>query len=298
MNSQICPFDKLGKLLLATDGSKFSDGAIREALSLSKRCSSRLIAVSVIKTNLEFEVTMPQVIEKEEEEASKHLDAIKMRAAQEGIDCEISAPHSEEPYRDIVDAAAKSRADVIIMGRHGRTGLPRLMMGSVTARVIGHSPCNVLVIPPDAKMECKNILIATDGSGFSEAAAREAIGIAKKCESALIVVSVAWNDSEISAVENNVRKIVDLAKAEGVEAEGRTLIGKPYEAIVDTAKQRHTDLIIVGSHGRTGLKRLLMGSVTERVIGHTEAAVLVVRAKPDSLIDDRESIASNIITPC
>lgn len=297
MNSQICPFDKLGKLLLATDGSKFSDGAIREALSLSKRCSSRLIAVSVIKTNLEFEVTMPQVIEKEEEEASKHLDAIKMRAAQEGIDCEISAPHSEEPYRDIVDAAAKSRADVIIMGRHGRTGLPRLMMGSVTARVIGHSPCNVLVIPPDAKVECRNILIATDGSGFSEAAAREAIGIAKKCESALIVVSVAWNDSEISAVENNVRKIVDLAKAEGVEAEGRTLIGKPYEAIVDTAKQRHTDLIIVGSHGRTGLKRLLMGSVTERVIGHTEAAVLVVRAKPDSLIDDRESIASNIITP-
>jgi hypothetical protein len=279
MNSQTCPFDKLGTLLLATDGSKFSDGARREVLGLSKRCSSRLIAVSVIKTNLEFEVTMPQVIEKEEEEAIRHLKAIKMRASQEGIDCEISAPHSEEPYRDIVDAAAKSRADVIIMGRHGRTGLPRLMMGSVTARVIGHSPCNVLVVPPDAKVECRNILIATDGSGFSEAAAREAIDMAKKCESSLIVVSVAWNDAEFSTVENNVKKIVDLAKAKGVQAKGRTLIGKPYEAIVDTAKQSHTDLIIVGSHGRTGLKRLLMGSVTERVIGHTETAVLVVRAK-------------------
>jgi nucleotide-binding universal stress UspA family protein len=56
------------------------------------------------------------------------------------------------------------------------------------------------------------------------------------------------------------------------------LIGKPYEAIVDTAKQRQADLIIVGSHGRTGLKRLLMGSVTERVIGHAETAVLVVKA--------------------
>jgi len=278
MNSQICPFDKLGKLLLATDGSNYSGGAIREALSLSKRCSSKLIAISVIKTNLEFEMTMPQVVEKDEAEVMRHLESIRTKALNEDIDCEISAPYSEEPYRDIVDAAAKSRADMIIMGRHGRTGLPRLMMGSVTARVIGHAPCNVLVIPPDAKVECRNILIATDGSGFSEAAAREAIGIAKKCKSALIVVSVAWNDAEISAVENNVRKIVDLAKAEGVEAEGRTLIGKPYEAIVDTAKQRHADLIIVGSHGKTGLKRLLMGSVTERVIGHSETAVLVVKA--------------------
>ncbi|MCL5024525.1 MAG: universal stress protein [Nitrospirae bacterium] len=278
MNSQICPFDRSGRLLLATDGSKFSEGAIREALSLSRRCSSMLIAIYVVKTNLELEITMSRVIEKEEEEAAKHLEAIMMRASQEGIDCEISAPHSEEPYRDIVDAAAKSRADVIIMGRHGRTGLPRLMMGSVAARVIGHAPCNVLVIPPDAKVECRNILMATDGSGFSEAAAREAIGIAKKCESALIVVSVAWNDAEVSAVENNVRKIVDLAKADGVQAEGRTLIGKPYEAIVATTKQRHADLIIVGSHGRTGLKRLLMGSVTERVIGHSETAVLVVKA--------------------
>jgi len=81
MNENICPSKKLGKLLLATDGSKFSDSAIREALSLSKRCSSKLIAVSVIKTNLEFEVTMPQVIEKEEEEASKHLALIKATAS-------------------------------------------------------------------------------------------------------------------------------------------------------------------------------------------------------------------------
>ena len=279
MKENICPIAKMEKLLLATDGSKFSEGAIREALSLSKRCSSKLIAVSVIKTNLEFEVTMPQVIEKEEEEASKHLASIKAKTSKEGIDCETITVHGEEPYQEIIDAATRNQVNTIIMGRHGRTGLPRLMMGSVTARVIGHSPFNVLVIPPDAKVECRNILIATDGSRFSEAAAREAIGIAKKCESALIVVSVTWNDSEISAVENNVRKIVGLAKAEGVEAEGRTLIGKPYEAIVDTAKQRHTDLIIVGSHGKTGLKRLLMGSVTERVIGHSETAVLVVKAK-------------------
>ena len=57
MKENICPIAKMEKLLLATDGSKFSEGAIREALSLSKQCSSKLIAISVVKTNLEFEVT-------------------------------------------------------------------------------------------------------------------------------------------------------------------------------------------------------------------------------------------------
>lgn len=278
MNTQVCPFDRLGKLLLATDGSKFSEGAIREALSLSKQCSSKLIAMSVIKTNLEFEMTMLQVIEKEEEEASKHLASIKAKASKEGIDCKTITVHGEEPYQEIVDVAARNQVDMIIMGRHGRTGLLKLMMGSVTARVIGHAPCNVLVIPPDAKAECRNILMATDGSRYSESAAYEAICIAKQCKSPLIVISVATSDTEIASAKENVKKIMDTAAKEGVKAEGIISTGKSYEGIVETARQKLVDLIVLGSHGRTGIERLLMGSVTERVIGHTETAVLVVRA--------------------
>lgn len=120
MKENICPIAKMGRLLLATDGSKFSEGAIRETLSLSKRCLSKLIAVSVVKTNLEFEMTMPQVIEKEEEEASKHLELIKARASKEGIDCEMLTVHGEEPYQEIVNSAARYQADMIIMGRHAR----------------------------------------------------------------------------------------------------------------------------------------------------------------------------------
>ena len=55
--------------------------------------------------------------------------------------------------------------------------------------------------------------------------------------------------------------------------------GDPYEAIIETSNQKHADLIIMGSHGKTGLERLLMGSVTERVIGHSEIAVIVVKAE-------------------
>jgi nucleotide-binding universal stress UspA family protein len=78
---------------------------------------------------------------------------------------------------------------MIIMGTHGKTEMKRLMMGSVTALVIGHAPCNVLVLPLNAKVECKNILVATDGSKYSDAASSEAIGVAKKCGSSLLVIS-------------------------------------------------------------------------------------------------------------
>lgn len=187
--------------------------------------------------------------------------------------------HGDEPYKDIVRQALENRVDMIIVGRHGRTGILRLMMGSVAAKVIGHAPCNVLVISPTAPTEFKNILIATDGSRYSEAAVCEAVGIAKRCKSSLVALSVASADAERKAAVDNVGYATELAAKEGIKVESITLIGKPYEAIVDAAKQKQADLIVVGSHGRKGLERLLMGSVTERVIGHTEVGVLVVKAR-------------------
>jgi nucleotide-binding universal stress UspA family protein len=185
--------------------------------------------------------------------------------------------HGEEPYQYIIRQAQKNHVDMIIVGRHGRTGLLRLMMGSVAAKVIGHAPCNVLVVSPTARIEFKNILVATDGSQYGESAVREAIGIVKKCGSSLVAVSVASSETELASAKDNVQKIIDAAKKEGVSSEAVTMIGKPYEAIVEVSRQKHVDLIIVGSHGRTGLERLLMGSVAERVIGHSETAVLIVK---------------------
>ncbi len=278
MNALVCPVTKMKTLLIASDGSEFSKNAIREAINLAKICSSNLIAVSVVKTNLEFDSVLPQFVEKAEQEAIKHLESVKAQATKEGIDCMTVVSLSEEPYQDIVHYASKNNVDMIIMGTHGKTEMKRLMMGSVTARVIGHSTCNVLVVPLDAKVECKNVLIATDGSKYSEAAASEAIGIAKRCGSSLIVISVASSDAEIASAKDNVNKVSEAAEKEGVKTTSVVTKGKPYEAIIETSKQKKADLIVVGSHGRTGLARLLMGSVTERVIGHTESAVLVVKA--------------------
>lgn len=278
MNALVCPTARMEKLMVATDGSKYSESAIREAISLAKICSSDLIAVSVVKTNLEFDSVLPQFVEKAEQEAIKHLESVKARATKEGVNCITVVSLSEEPYEDIVRHASKNNADMIIMGTHGITDMKRLMMGSVTALVIGHAPCNILVLPLNARVECRNVLIATDGSKYSDAAASEALGIAKRCGSSLVVISVASSDTEIASAGDNVNKVIEAAEREAIKAKPVVTAGKPYEAIIETSKQEKADLIVVGSHGRTGLARLLMGSVTERVIGHTEAAVLVVKA--------------------
>jgi nucleotide-binding universal stress UspA family protein len=278
MNALACPTARMEKLMVATDGSKYSESAIREAISLAKICSSNLIAVSVVKTNIEFDSVLPQFVEKAEQDAIKHLESVKAQATKEGVNCITVVSLSEEPYEDIVRHASRNNVDMIIMGTHGKTEMKRLMMGSVTALVIGHAPCNVLVLPLNAKVECKNVLIATDGSKYSDSAASEAIGIAKRCGSSLIVISVASSDADLGSAINNVNKVSKIAEEEGIKVKSVVAKGKPYEAIVETSKQKEVDLIVVGSHGRTGLTRLLMGSVTERVIGHAEAAVLVVKA--------------------
>jgi nucleotide-binding universal stress UspA family protein len=278
MKGMVCPVARMEKLLVATDGSTFSENAIREAINLAKTCSSKLIAVSVVKTNPEFEDLVPLVIEKAEKEVREHLESIKNRASKKGIDCKIVVHRSEEPFQDIVNDAAKNKVDMVIIGTHGRTGLKRLMMGSVTAKVIGHAPCKVLVVPKGTRLTLKKILIATDGSVFSEFASREAISIAKRCGSSLIALSVAKRDENLLAAKESVDKVRQVAEKEDIKVEGLTPKGIPFEVIVKTAAQKKAGLVVVGSHGRTGTEKLLMGSVTERVIGHSASAVLVVRA--------------------
>ena len=298
MSDQTCPIAKLDSLLLSTDGSEFSEGAVREAVSLAKTCSSRLFAVFVVETNPEYETMAPQLVEKEIEKARQHLEEVKGRAAGDGIACETIVHQGEDSYRYVVDEAARRDADMIIMGRRGRTGLKRLMMGSVTAKVIGHAPCSVLVVPRAARVEMKRVLVASDGSRHSDAAAMEAIGIAKRCGAKLTVLSVVPSEAispfdivhsemqreliaekEKKAAECNIKNARDAAESQGISVEGLIQEGKPYEAIVNTATGKKVDLIVVGSHGRTGLEKLLMGSVTERVIGLSPCAVLVVKVK-------------------
>jgi nucleotide-binding universal stress UspA family protein len=294
--AEICPTTRVEKILLSTDGSEYCEGAVREAIKLAKKCGSTLTAISVIETNPEFDALAPQIMEKKEKAARANLEAVQARAKKEGIACDIVVHEGEDSYQYIVDEALKNKSSMIVMGRRGRTGLKRLMMGSVTSRVIGHAPCNVLVVPRAAQLEFKSIVVATDGSKYSLAAASEAIGLAKRNKSALTVISVVPSElmtptdidftmnqreliaeKEMQEAEKNARSIKDAAQKEGVSARAFVMSGKPADAIIETARDKNADLIVLGSHGRTGVERLLMGSVAERVIVLASSPVLVVK---------------------
>ena len=281
------------RILLATDASEFSSGAEREALKLAKTCGGKLFCVLVMEFKPEFLALAPQLLEESEKDAIKHLENLKKAAQKDNVYCEIILREGREPYKVIIEEADKKEADLIVMGRHGRTGLMRLLMGSVTAKVVGHFKGHALVVPRNAAVNWKNILVATDGSEYGNAAVNEGLMYAKKYGGALKIVHVinVMADFQeerpilipqiIEGITKSVKRELDALKVraekEGVSAETFIREDEPYRAIVDLAEELKSGVIILGSHGKTGMQRLLMGSVTERVIGHANCAALVVK---------------------
>lgn len=291
-----CPATGSDRILLSTDCSEFSEGAVREAIEIAQRCSGHLIALSVIDVNPELSALAPQITEQRDKEVRLYLGALKARANKAGITCDVIVHQGDEPYHFVVEEALKNKSTMIVMGRRGRTGLKRLMMGSVTARVIGHAPCNVLVVPKAAHPEFRNILIATDGSQYAGAATAAAIEMAKRNKGSLTVISVvpaelatptdidfAMGQKELIAekemqyAEKNATAVKNAATQAGIPVRAFVMSGRPADTIVETANEKKADLIVLGSHGRTGLEKLIMGSVTERVIVLSSCAVMVVK---------------------
>ena len=163
------------------------------------------------------------------------------------------------------------------------------MVGSVTARVVGLSPVDVLVVPMDAVVGWKTVLVATDGSSHSAVAAAKAVDFAASYGGRVVALSVLDLPDEVYGVapgavdiliekaRGHVAKVAALASGAGVACVEAVREGRPAPAIVQLAREEGAGVIVMGSHGRTGLAQLLMGSVTEKVIGHAPCPVLVVR---------------------
>ncbi len=277
-NGPACPVGRLEKILLATDMSGFSEGAIREAIKFASKCSSRIYACMTLETNPEYESIGSSVFKKEEEEASAHLKTVKARAEKEGLSCETVLHESKDAAETIVDEATEKKADMIVIGRRGRKGVAKALMGETAAKVITHAPCKVLVVPKAAQIEYRNILVATDGLIQAKAAVSEAVAIAKRTGSHLIALSAMRDETERAEATRIANEAAEQAKKEGVSAEAVTPTGRASNVIVETAGGRGVDLIVMGTYGKTGLKKLLMGSATEKVIGNAGCAVLVVKA--------------------
>lgn len=142
-----CPLTRGEKLLVALDGSEHADKALDQAISLAKVCNSFIYLISVLDLYPGQMSVAPLLEEKLSAEIYETLERGKEKVEKENLSCETIVHMGGTAHEFIIKEAKDKNIDLIVMGSHGRSGLARLLVGSVTERVIGHAPCAVLVTP-------------------------------------------------------------------------------------------------------------------------------------------------------
>jgi SulP family sulfate permease len=270
------------RILVASDDSEFSTGAIHEALRIAKKSGARVRVIHLI-TNPDVEVTAgaEQIPVPVLERARVHLDEVEHKAVAAGVACDTEVIRTSlRLYQEIVDQAEQMQANLIVMGRRGRRGFARVRLGQATAKVIGHAHCSVLVVPRNTEITGRRFVLATDGSLFADAATDIAGSLAKILGAPVSAISVTLPSQSVQRHEE-ARSASNRAAAflasHGITTEAEVLHGRPDEVIVQAAVAKQADLIVVGSHGRTGLERTMLGSVSERVIDAASTVILVAK---------------------
>lgn len=277
---QLSPTGRFEKILLATDASGFGAGAVRVAIAFAQKSGARIVAMTMVRTNPEYEAYAHDLVERAEEDAWNYLDAVVAAAKAADVACEPMLRRGEDPSREIIEAEDETHPDLLVMGRRGKRGLARMTVGDATIKAIGNGQCSVLVVPRAAEMWTRRILIGTDGSRFADAAAVTAGAVARTCALPVTVVgAMVPSHSEARQEEGRraVERTVALLQKEGIETDGVIAPGETDAVIVATVQSRNADLIVLGSYGRTGFGRALVGSACERVIGQASFPVLAVR---------------------
>jgi nucleotide-binding universal stress UspA family protein len=218
----------------------------------------------------------------------------------------VLAP-TDDAARAIADAAQVNGTDLIVMGTHAREGLPRLLLGSVAERVLGLTPVPVMLLrdttPEVAQFE--RVLVPLDGSATGNLALDAALDLAQRLGSSLTLlhavpepalltgdftgngsyVDTDW-PAELAALRRDGQLLLERTRAQCDSVKVRTQLLEPNErtlgrrdvgsAILDVAREDKSDLIVMGTHGRRGLERLLLGSVAQTVAHHADVPVLLL----------------------
>lgn len=212
---------------------------------------------------------------------SERAGRVAMRLAQQtNVEAQLVSGAAAERILDIAE-----HTDLIVIEAHGRSGLSRLLLGSMAERVVRYARCSVLVVDPVAEPLCYyNILVAVDFSECSRRALEQATDLASLCGAAVTLLHVIelpvvyWQDQDM----HSAAMLDDWGEL--VEAQTRTRVtrlvrtGEPAPQVLSCAAEDPSlDLLVVGSHGRTGLQRMLLGSVAEHVVRHATRTVMVAR---------------------
>ncbi|MGQ0555110.1 MAG: universal stress protein [Nitrospiraceae bacterium] len=288
-------------ILVATDFSKPSKLVIPYAFKLAHVLNLRLIILHVVKALPGVEQWSPG--------ARRSLQSLKTKALLElgrvvrlANENGLMADHKllvGIPGDSILEVAHNSHVAFIVMGTHGKTGLDRLRLGSVAESTLRQAPCPVLTVgasvTPHTSVNPRRLsvacfLVAIDLSASSKAALRTAIELAKRLNARVLVVHAAEPSGSLQSAPLRVdelsrrryaeqfTKIISASRGDEVIADKIMIMGNPVQVILNQAKHQKTDLIVVGTQGRRGMKRLMLGSVAEAVVRRAACPVFTVKA--------------------
>ncbi|MFD1562502.1 universal stress protein [Haloarchaeobius amylolyticus] len=293
----------IDSVLVPTDGSDGALAGAKRGIDLAATVDAELHVLSVVDTT-ELE-SVSSVFDSDttadertalEDAAEEAVETVVTTAQERAPDLAVTTAVEEgKPFQCIDDYADASEIDVIAMGTKGRAGLKRVVLGSVTENVLRTVDVPVLAVPPAAidgsltPETTENVLLPTDGSEGAAAAVDWGVHLADVFDAMVHALYSADTSrltmgSEPSTIlseleqagETALEAVRERARETGVSVTGTVANGPPARVILDSADDTGVDLIVIGTHGRSGLERHLLGSVTENVVRSADVPVVCV----------------------
>lgn len=290
------PFPK--KILCPTDFSAGSQQAIRTAIRIASESNAELVlahAWFVPPVMYAGEYVFPATtLGQMTEDAQRALDEAVKAATAAGAKRVSGQMLSGAPSAKLVGLLETQGFDLCVMATQGHTGLARIMLGSVAEKVVRHAPCSVLAVRPHTEPKpFTHVLVPTDFSDSSASALDLAADLVRPGGAGITLLHVievpAGYTGEITVtdfardLDRHAAEALDQAVARiqhrvKVPVVAKSRVGYPGAQILAALEHDPTvDLVVMGSHGRTGIKRALLGSVAEKVVRHAQCPVLVAR---------------------
>ena len=288
-------------ILVPLDGSVLAERALAPAMALAEAvqgrvtllCSPQVQPMSIDDYSGGYSWWWPEQAQERACEASaEYLSALAERWAREGVAIQTRVTEGDTASV-LVDTAATLDADLIAMSTHGYSGVTRWVLGSVTEKVLRSAPCPVLVIR-DAR-SINSVVITLDGSALAEKALEPGLEVARRLGATATFLHVAtpeplpeeivqrWEGMERGEGEAKEAEIYLETVRSQDEAEHSGVIGivvvegPPAHRSVEFVEAHPVDLVVMATHGRTGLRRWAYGSVSEKVLRGSQRSMLIVR---------------------
>lgn len=286
----------LKKLCVGTNFSDEAEHGVQAAVALARATGAHIDLVHVVHRPPLYERVLLReqgLIAELERQATERLRAMTATPAFAGLSVAHHARHGA-PFAELIAVAREQGSDLVVVGARKRTGITDLLLGSTAERVLRKAGSPVLIAKTGLADPPRCLLAPTDFSAAAQPALEEAIALARRWQARLVLLHViepivqayAWATDlaggEIFVIEpDELQPEWDaLTKAlplDGVQWEQRTIKGDVATTVAALARELPADLVVLGTHGRTGIAHALLGSVAEAVARSVDGCVLAVR---------------------